>query len=84
VVGPTRVTPGCLDARLYSDINDQNILVLVEEWGSREEFDQQLDAVKFKTLVAVIEFCSEAPVIRIDEVKRCEGIDALPFCRIEG
>jgi predicted aconitase len=49
----------------------------------REEFDQQHDTEKIKTLVAAIELCGEAPVIHIDEVTREEGIDGLPFRRCE-
>jgi quinol monooxygenase YgiN len=78
-LGPTRVAPGCLDARLYTDAEKGEILTLVEEWGSRDEFDEQLDTGKLKTLVAAIELCSEAPVIHIDEVTRAEGIEGLPF-----
>ena len=86
MVGPTRVSPGCVGARLYADLMDENILVLVEEWESREEFDRQLDPVKLKTLVAAIEFCSEAPVIHIDEVTREDGyrcLTVLPHRRLD-
>jgi quinol monooxygenase YgiN len=82
-LGPTRVAPGCLDARLYTDAEREEVLTLVEEWGSREEFDQQLDTGKLNALVATIELCSEAPVIHVDEVTREEGIEGLPFGRFE-
>jgi quinol monooxygenase YgiN len=82
-LGPTRVAPGCLDARLYADAENEKTLMLVEEWESREEFDEQLDADKVKTLVAAIELSSNAPVLHIDEVTREEGIGALARCRSE-
>ena len=77
MVGPTRVAPGCVGARLYADLMDENILLLVEEWESREEFDRQLDPVKLRTLVAAIEFCSEAPVIHVDEEQGRRG--SMPY-----
>jgi quinol monooxygenase YgiN len=80
-LGPTRVAPGCLDAHLYADAEKGRVLMLVEEWESREEFDQQLDAEKLKALVGAIELSSEAPVIHIDEVTREEGIGGLPLRR---
>ena len=77
VLGPTRVTPGCLDAHLYAELDRGRSMMLVEEWETREQFDQQLDAEKLKRLVAAIELSSEAPVVRIDVVKREEGIETL-------
>lgn len=77
VLGPTRVTPGCIDARLYTDLDRGMSMVLVEEWETREQFDEHLDADKLKTLVAALELSSEAPVVRIDTVTREEGVDAL-------
>jgi quinol monooxygenase YgiN len=84
MIGPTRVSPGCVGTRLYADLMEEDVLVLVEQWESREEFDRQLDPVKLRTLVAAIEFCSEAPVIHIDEGTRETGIDTLPLYRIQG
>jgi quinol monooxygenase YgiN len=77
LLGPTRVAPGCMDARLYADLDRRKTLLLVEEWQSREQFDCNLDFRKLSTLVAVIELSDEAPVIRVDSVEREEGINTL-------
>jgi quinol monooxygenase YgiN len=82
MLGPTRVAPGCLDARLYSDLDKRNTLLLVEEWASRQQFERNLDAAKLNVIVAAIEFSSEAPVIRVDTVERVEGVDALGLHRV--
>lgn len=81
LLGPTRVAPGCLDARLYSDLDKRKTLLLVEDWDSREQFDRNLDAAKLNAIVAAIELSSEAPVVRIDAVEREEGVDALALHR---
>ena len=81
MLGPTRVAPGCLDARLYSDLDKRKTLLLVEDWGSREQFDRNLDMAKLNAIVAAIELSSEAPVVRIDAVEREEGVDALALHR---
>lgn len=77
LLGPTRVAPGCLDARLYSDLDGRGILLFVEDWESREQFERNLDAAKLNAIVAAIELCSEAPVVRLDSVERAEGMDVL-------
>jgi quinol monooxygenase YgiN len=81
MLGPTRVAPGCLDARLYSDLDKRKTLLLVEEWESRQEFERNLDTEKLNTIVAAIELSSEAPVVRIDTVERQDGVDTLGLHR---
>jgi quinol monooxygenase YgiN len=81
MLGPTRVAPGCLDARLYSDLDKRKTLLLVEDWESREQFDRSLDTAKLNAIVAAIELSSEAPVVRVDAVEREEGVDALALHR---
>jgi quinol monooxygenase YgiN len=81
MLGPTRVAPGCLEARLYSDLDPRKTLLLVEDWDSREHFERNLDAAKLNAIVAAIELSSEAPVVRIDTVERREGVDVLTHLR---
>ena len=81
LLGPTRVAPGCLDARLYSDLDRRKTLMLIEDWETREQFDRNLDTAKLNAIVAAIELSSEAPVVRIDAVEREEGVDALALHR---
>lgn len=77
LLAPTRVEPGCLEARLYADIDNANAVILIEEWETREQFEIQLEIDKLKTLIAAIELSSEAPVIHIDAATREEGVDSL-------
>jgi quinol monooxygenase YgiN len=84
VLEPTRVVPGCLSARLYSDLDRRKALVLIEEWETRDQFDRNLDDAKLNAIVGAIELSSEAPVVRIDLVEREEGVDALALHRPAG
>ena len=77
LLAPTRVAPGCLNAWLYTDMDDSNAVVLVEEWETREEFKRQLSSDKLKTLIAAIELSGKAPTIHIDLVSREAGIKSL-------
>src|SRR5712675_3208728 len=81
LLGPTRAAAGCMQARLYSDLDKRKTLFLVEDWESREQFENNLDAAKLNTIVAAIELCSEAPVVRVDTVEREEGVDVLALHR---
>jgi quinol monooxygenase YgiN len=81
ILGPTRATPGCLDARLYSDLDRRKTLLLIEDWETREQFERNFDMAKLNAIVAAIDLSSEAPVVRIDTVAREEGVDALSLHR---
>jgi quinol monooxygenase YgiN len=81
MLGPTRVAPGCLEARLYSDLDRRKTLLLVEEWETREQFERNLDMAKLNAIVAAIELCSDAPVVRVDVVEREEGVETLALHR---
>ena len=78
---PTRAAAGCMQARLYADIDKRKTLFLVEEWESREQFERNLDTAKLNTIVAAIELSSEAPVVRLDQVEREEGVNTLALHR---
>jgi quinol monooxygenase YgiN len=81
ILEPTRVAPGCLSARLLSDLDKRKSLLLVEEWESREQFDRNLDTAKLNANVAAIELSSEAPLVRVDSVEREQGVDTLALHR---
>ena len=81
VLEPTRVIPGCLSVRLFSDLDKRKSFLLVEEWESRDHFERNLDNTKINAIVAAIELSSEAPVVHIDTVERESGVDALALHR---
>ena len=82
LLGPTRVAAGCIQARLYGDLDKRKTLLLAEEWESREQFERNLDTVKVNTIVAAIELSSEPPIVRVDSVERREeGVDTLALHR---
>jgi quinol monooxygenase YgiN len=84
VLEPTRVAPGCLSVRLFSDLDQRKSLLLVEEWETRDQFERNLDSVKLNAIVGAIELSSEAPIVRVDSVEREEGVDALALHRSVG
>jgi quinol monooxygenase YgiN len=73
--------PGCPDARFYSDLDNRNTLLFVEEWESRLQFERNLDVERLNTIVAAIELSSEVPPVRVDTVEREVGLDTLGFHR---
>lgn len=77
LLAPTRVQPGCVDARLYADTDDLNAFTLVEEWESQAEFDRYLASDARKTVVATMELSAVPPEVKLDVVEQRTGIEAI-------
>lgn len=78
---PTRVVPGCIGCRLYTDFEDANAFTLVEEWASQAALDRHLTSDAYKTLVAAIELSTQPPAIRFDSVALRAGIEVIEAAR---
>jgi quinol monooxygenase YgiN len=78
---PTRVLPGCLGCRFYSDIEKPDAFTLVEEWASQGDLDRHLASCAHKTLIAAIELSTEPPSIHFDTVAQRAGIEVIEAAR---
>lgn len=77
LIEPTRVAPGCIGCRLYTDFQDPNAFTLVEEWASQKPLDRHLTSRAYKTLVAAMELSERPPAIRFDNVAQRAGIEVI-------
>ena len=47
MLAPTQAEPGCLSYRLYQELVDENELVFVEEWDSRQALEAHFQTEHF-------------------------------------
>ncbi len=78
---PTRVAPDCIGCRLYTDCEDPNAFMLVEEWATQSALDRHLTSSAYKTLVAAIELSARPPAIRFDSIAQRAGIEVIEEAR---
>lgn len=78
---PTRVMPGCLDCRLYSDFEDTNAFCIVGEWSGREDLGRYLRSHAYMVLLGAMEMGACRPEVRFDTVKSRVGIEAFGAAR---
>ncbi len=78
---PTRVMPGCLDCRLYSDFEDANAFCIVGEWSGAEDLGRYLRSRAYVVLVGAIEMGTCSPEVRFDTVNSRAGIEAFGMAR---
>lgn len=78
---PTRVMPGCLDCRLYSDFEDTNAFCIIGEWSRKTDLDRYLRSQAYGVLLGAIELGACRPEVRFDTVDSRVGIEALGLAR---
>ena len=77
VVGPTRAEPGCLNCCLYSDVDDDCLLSLIEEWATTDLFRKRLRSQNYMNVLLIIEMSLEPPQVHFDTVTARRGIEVI-------
>ena len=84
LAGPVQARRGCAGCRILQDLDDENALVLVEEWTSRETFERHLRSEDFRRLLAVAELATEPPELRFDRIAERRGLGLVAEVRGDG
>ena len=81
LLGPISAQPGCAGCGLYSDVRDENVVLFVEEWGSREHLDRHLRSDHFRRILAAMEIAARPPELRFDTVSERQGLELVEAVR---
>ena len=84
LAGPVRAHRGGAGCRVLQDLDDEDALVLVEEWTSRRAFERHLRSGDYRRLLALAELAAEPPEIRFDRVAERRGLDLVAEVRDGG
>jgi len=60
-----RLKKGCLNAKNYQDIDNEDIFYLVEEWGTQQDMDDFMKSQLFAALLGIQTILVEKPKIHI-------------------
>lgn len=77
ILGPSRAENGCLSARIYQDILDEDSFVLLEEWESRIDLDKHIRGDNFRKLLLMMDSLSGVPEVSFHLGDRPEGLQAI-------
>ena len=66
------------------DIDDDNLLVLIEEWADMQSLRTHVGADIFKVVLAALDCASEEPEVRFDTVSDTRGMSFIDACRRHG
>ena len=65
ISGQARLKKGCLNAKSYQDIDDQDAFYLVEEWKTQQDMDEYMNSKLFAALLGIKTILVEKPEIKI-------------------
>ncbi len=83
MAGPILVEPRCKHFCLYSDVNNDDTLMLVQEWVSQEALEEHIRSDEFNKILVVIELATRAPEIRFNTVSDIAGFELIENLRTQ-
>ena len=84
LLGQVGTQPGCQRTALALDACRSDLVMLVEEWATRDDLERHLRSDEFWRLLVLCELSSQQPEFSIDTVSAREGLDAIARSRAAG
>ena len=82
ITGPTKVQPGCMSCGFFQDLNDPDVVLLVEEWESRESLNHHIKSDTYRIVLSLMELSEQPPEVKLISVSSTEGLEAIEALRI--
>jgi len=76
-----RIWPSCLSCRIYEDVQEHNVLMFEQRWGSQEDLERHLRSDEYYNVLLVMEMALEQPDIRFDTISESTGIETVEKAR---
>lgn len=80
-LGPACYQPGCISCHAYQEMDNENSLILIEKWISREYLDLHLSSSEYRKILELIELSSEPPKIEFVTLSELGGMDFIEKAR---
>ena len=81
MTGPTEVSPGCESCTLCSDVDNDDELILLEEWSSQESIEKHIRSDEFRKVLAVMDMANEQPKIAFVTASSTAGMELVEQTR---
>ncbi len=80
-IGPTKAKTGCLKCSLYSHVDNDDDLLLIEKWSSVEQLSQHIQSDHYQTFLAAIELACEKPTVEYHRISATDGLEFIETIR---
>jgi quinol monooxygenase YgiN len=75
MIGPTSAFPDCQYCYLFSDVDNDDRLFLIEQWKSKGCLERHIRSPDFRSIFSVMELSCEPPEMIIYTVTHTHGIE---------
>jgi quinol monooxygenase YgiN len=75
MIGPTSAQSGCLHCELFNSTQNDDSLLLLEKWQSREDLDRHIKSEEFRKVMVAMDLACEQPKISFMEADSPEGME---------
>ena len=76
-----RILPGCLNCRIYEDLQEDNVIMFEEMWRSEEELDEHLRSDEYRRVLLALEMALHHPEVRFNRISSSSGIETIEKAR---
>ena len=77
----SRFEEGCINSRVYQDVDSEPVFMLDQLWASGQGLEGYLRSEEFRKVLVVVEMSLEPPEIRFEEVSRSTGVESIEKAR---
>jgi len=78
---PVKTEKGCLSSRFYQDLADHNSSILVEEWETKEDWENHLRSRDCAVFLGAVRVLCSPPSVEFKLLSHVAGIEALTRAR---
>ena len=82
VIGMTRLKSGCTDCAVYTDQGEEQTILYLEQWQSREPMDRHIRSELYFRVLSAMELACEPPEIYFHEVLDTRGLEYVESLRM--
>ena len=75
MASPTRVEPGCLACRVWTEDSEESTVRYVEEWATEDAMRLRVRSERFTRLLEVLESAPAPPSVQFDFITETRGLD---------
>lgn len=81
IQGPTSTKAGCRCCRICEEDGQENAILYMECWDSREEFERHVRSDMFRRVLQAMELSGRAPDLKFHQVVDSQGMELLNVLR---
>jgi quinol monooxygenase YgiN len=76
-----KILSGCLNSRLYEDLQEDNVILFEEMWSGEEEMEEHLRSDEYRNVLMALEMAIQRPEVRFIRASSSSGIEAIEKAR---